>query len=181
MKAIILAAGRGSRMNKGTENKPKCLMKLCGQSLLEYGIKSLLKAGFERGDIAIVTGYKKEQIQVDGIKCFHNPNWAETNMFISLTMAREWLLSQPCVVCYGDICYSADAVKKLRESPAKLTITYFSGYWELWSQRFQNPLDDLETFKLNHGELMEIGQKPSSKEEVQGQYMGCLLYTSRCV
>lgn len=177
MKAIILAAGRGSRMNKGTANSPKCLMKLCGQSLLDYGIRSLLKAGFDKSDIAIVTGYRSERIQVDGVQYFHNARWAETNMFVSLTMAREWLISESCIVCYADICYSADAIRKLRESSANLAITYFTGYWELWSKRFKNPLDDLETFKLEHGELTEIGRKPFTKEEVQGQYMGLVKFT----
>lgn len=177
MKAIILAAGRGSRMNEGTANNPKCLMQLCGQTLLDYGIKSLVKAGFDKSDIAVVTGYKKEMIQVEGVKYFHNAKWAETNMFISLTMAREWLVSQPCIVCYADICYNMNAVKKLRESPASLAITYFTGYWDLWSKRFENPLDDLETFKLHDGELLEIGQKPYTKEDVQGQYMGLIKFT----
>lgn len=177
MKAIILAAGRGSRMNEGTANKPKCLMQLCGQSLLDYGIKSLIKSGFDTSDIAIVTGYKKEMIQVNGVKYYHNANWANTNMFVSLTMAREWLISHPCIVCYADICYSANAVKKLRDSSADLAITYFTGYFDLWSKRFQNPLDDLETFKLDNGELIEIGQKPNTKEEVQGQYMGLIKFT----
>ena len=58
MKAIILAAGRGSRMKNLTDEKPKCLAKLRGKPLLEWQLTSLREAGIE--DIAIVTGYKRE-------------------------------------------------------------------------------------------------------------------------
>jgi len=157
MKAIILAAGRGSRMNEGTANKPKCLMELGGQTLLDYGINSLVKAGFDKGDIGIVTGYKRELIKIDGVRYFHNENWSETNMFVSLTMAREWLTTEPCIMCYADICYNANAVRKLIVSSSDLAVTYFTGYWELWAARFENPLEDLETFKVDGNRLVEIG------------------------
>jgi NDP-sugar pyrophosphorylase family protein len=66
MKAIILAAGRGSRMGDGTANLPKCMMKLWGKTLLEHCLDSLQKAGFLLNDIGIVTGYKSEIIQIKG-------------------------------------------------------------------------------------------------------------------
>ena len=47
MKAIILAAGRGSRMKKLTEDKPKCLIKLNGESLLDSQLRVLSNAGIE--------------------------------------------------------------------------------------------------------------------------------------
>lgn len=177
MKAIILAAGRGSRMNEGTADKPKCLMELGGQTLLEYGIRSLAKAGFDPADIGIVTGYRQELIKVEGVKYFHNADWSRTNMFVSLTMAREWLISEPCIVCYADICYNPKAVRLLRESTADLSVTYFTGFWDLWSARFNNPLDDLETFRLKNGILYEIGLKPEQKDDIQGQYMGLIRFT----
>ena len=58
MKAIILAAGRGSRMKHLTDEKPKCLAKLGGKLLIEWQLEALSAAGIN--EIAIVTGYKKE-------------------------------------------------------------------------------------------------------------------------
>ena len=60
MKAIILAAGRGSRMKKLTNDKPKCLVKLHGKPLLEWQLESMRKSGIS--EIAIVTGYKHEML-----------------------------------------------------------------------------------------------------------------------
>ena len=56
MRAIILAAGRGSRMKKLTEMHPKCLIKFKGKSLLDWQIEAIKKVGIE--NIALVTGTK---------------------------------------------------------------------------------------------------------------------------
>ncbi|MCL2295413.1 MAG: phosphocholine cytidylyltransferase family protein [Spirochaetes bacterium] len=176
MKAIILAAGRGSRMKEGTANLPKCMMKLWGKTLLDHCLESLQKAGFALGDIGIVTGYKSEAIQAHGVHYFHNAEWETTNMFVSLTKAAEWLHREPCVISYSDIVFSPAAVKKLMQSDQEFSITYYTGFWDLWSKRFDDPLNDLETFKMQNKRLFEIGKKPSVKEEVQGQYMGLLKF-----
>jgi len=177
MKAIVLAAGRGSRMESGTANIPKCMMTLGGITLIDRCVDTLKQAGFEASDIGIVTGYKSELIKIDGVKYFHNADWENTNMFVSLTMAEDWLKSEPCIVCYSDIVFSPDVVKLLMTSDSELAITYYTGFWELWSKRFENPLEDIETFKMRAGKLIEIGKKPIDKSEVEGQYMGLLRFT----
>ena len=177
MKAIILAAGRGSRMGEGTANLPKCMMKLWGKTLLEHCLDSLIKAGFLPDGIGIVTGFKNEMIQIKNVKYFHNEDWEKTNMFISLTKAANWLRSEPCIISYSDIVFSPKAIEKLKESTGEISITYYTEYWQLWSKRFDDPLNDLETFKLQNRKLLEIGKKPNSREEIQGQYMGLLKFT----
>ena len=176
MKAIILAAGRGSRMKNLTANGPKCMVKLNGKSLLERQIEALEKAKID--EIAIVTGYKRECIGGHGTKEFHNQQWAKTNMVTSLACAREWLLDEPCIVSYSDIFYEHTAIESLMSEDAYLAITYDPNWLSIWEQRFKNPLSDAETFRLNlEGELIEIGNKPSTTEEIQGQYMGLLRFT----
>ena len=62
MKVIILAAGRGSRLGERTKDRPKCMVEICGKTILERCISSLEEAGIHRDDIAIVTGYGKRSI-----------------------------------------------------------------------------------------------------------------------
>ncbi len=176
MKAIILAAGRGSRMKNLTEECPKCLVELRGLPLLEWQLKSLREAGVD--EIAIVTGYKRELLSGRGLVEFHNPRWAETNMVSSLACAQEWLLAAPCIVSYSDIFYEASAVRSLMACESSLAITYDPQWLRLWEKRFGDPLLDAETFRLNaDGTLAEIGNKPRSVSEVEGQYMGLLRFT----
>lgn len=176
MKAIILAAGRGSRMKDLTDDRPKCLVELRGKPLLEWQLIALKEAGIS--EIAIVTGYKKELLATRGLKEFHNPRWAETNMVSSLACAGEWLKSEPCIVSYSDIFYEASAVTALIESQAKLAVTYDDNWRSLWEKRFGDPLLDAETFRMDENNLLlEIGNKPMTVSEIEGQYMGLLRFT----
>lgn len=178
MKAIILAAGRGSRLGERTKDRPKCMCTLCGKTLLDRCLESLEEAGFSREDTGIVTGYRSEMFSVPGATFFHNEIWEQTNMFCSLTMAESWLKSEPCIVCYSDIVFSAAAVRALADCAAPLAITSYSGFWELWEKRMPNPLEDLETFRVGeNGRLLEIGKKPLAREDIQGQFMGLLRFT----
>jgi len=177
MKAIILAAGRGSRMGNLTHEKPKCLLEIYGKPLIEHQIEALTKGGIE--EIALVTGYKSELLQSYGNHHFHNDEWDKTNMVYSLLCAKEWLSMSDCIVSYADIYYTFEVIKDLVSCPDDIAISYDPNWLELWSKRFKNPLDDAETFKINQdGYLLEIGQKPKTVEEIQGQYMGLLKFNS---
>ena len=176
MKAIILAAGRGSRMKSLTDERPKCLVELRGKPLLEWQLESLRAAGIS--DIAVVTGYKRELLAGRGLSEFHNPRWAETNMVSSLACAESWLQGEPCIVSYSDIFYSPVAVQSLINCEAALAVTYDPNWLQLWTERFGDPLLDAETFRLSATKtLAEIGNKPQSVDDVQGQYMGLLRFT----
>ena len=173
MKAIILAAGRGSRMGELTERKPKCLTMLAGKSLLEWQIKALTSGGVT--EIGIVTGYLADQIKVPGARYFYNGRWDHTNMVSSLQTADIWLQESPAIVTYSDIFYGAEPVNRLINATSDISLTYDPNWLSLWKKRFNDPLTDAETFQINkEGFLVEIGQKPNSLSEVEGQFMGLL-------
>ena len=176
MKAIILAAGRGSRMKELTIDKPKCLLKVKGIPLLERQLYSLKKAGIK--DIAIVTGYKNDMLSKYGLKEFHNERWHETQMFFSLTKAESWLNNFSCIISYSDIFFDSDIVSNLIKDKSDLAISYDKDWLSLWSKRFERPLDDAESFRVNNMDfLTEIGQKVNNIKDISGQYMGLIKTT----
>src|ERR1017187_6755080 len=130
MRAIILAAGRGSRMKSLTDERPKCLVELRGKPLLAWQLGALREAGVD--EIAIVTGYKRELLAGRGLVEFYNPRWAETNMVSSLALAESWLLADTCIVSYADIFYYSSAVRLLIDCTAPLAITYDSNWLVSW-------------------------------------------------
>lgn len=173
MKAIILAAGRGSRMGTLTDNKPKCLVELSGKTLLQWQLDTLRGAGIY--EIGIVRGYLANQLSISDIKFFENIRWKQTNMVVSLECAKEWLLDNTCIVSYSDIVYSIDTVNILNKSYGDIVITYDPNWLKLWKIRFEDPLADAETFCIDDtGKLLEIGNKANSFDEIKGQYMGLL-------
>ncbi|MFZ5427690.1 MAG: NTP transferase domain-containing protein [Thermodesulfobacteriota bacterium] len=109
--AVILAAGRGSRMEELTRLKPKCLLELAGKPLLEWQLAALRAAG--ASGVTVVTGYRGEMIAGYGMNTVENPRWSETNMVSSLLCAAPLLESRECVVTYSDIVYGPSAVRAL--------------------------------------------------------------------
>ena len=174
IKGIILADGRGSRMGSLTSDLPKCRTVLHGKELIYWQLDALKKASID--EVAIIRGYLSETFEFD-LKYFENKRWSETNMVGSLLSASSWLQSNTCITSYSDIVYSSDAVRRLINSSGDIVITYDPKWKELWNKRFKDPLSDAETFKLEGNRVIEIGQKSSSADEIEGQYMGLVKYT----
>lgn len=176
MKAVILAAGRGSRMADATAAKPKCLTNLAGRTLLDLQ-RSALRAGGIR-EHGIVTGYLAEMLDQPSLTSFHNPDWQTTNMVQSLLCAGQWLSNEDCVASYSDIFYPAETVRRLVAAQGKIVVAYDPNWLGLWQARFADPLSDAETFRLDSdARIIEIGARSSSLDDIQGQYMGLLKIT----
>jgi L-glutamine-phosphate cytidylyltransferase len=175
LRCIILAAGRGSRLHDKTYDRPKCLVELAGQSLLGWQLKAMRKAGIK--EIMVVRGYRGEMITGNFI-AIDNANWQNTNMVASLVCAKEWLEYSTCIVSYSDIVYNSSAVEKLMKSSSPLALLYDQNWLELWQKRFDNPLDDAESFAVNENDtITDIGRKGVALAEIHGQYMGLLKFT----
>jgi choline kinase len=159
-----------------TDERPKCFVELHGKTLLEWQLGALREAGVK--DVAIATGYRNDAFTQKDVVYIHNARWSETNMVATLACAKDWLREAPCVVSYSDIVYEPAIVQKLMKAEADVAMTYDTEWLSQWSQRFDDPLSDAETFKLDaHGRLREIGKKPESLADVEGQYMGLLKFT----
>lgn len=178
MRAVVLAAGRGSRLGALVDDRPKCLVELARKPLLNRQIDALRRAGIS--SIAVVRGYLGHTIDIQDITYFENPRWAETNMVMSLAAAMLWLEADDVIVSYADIFYSHQVIRDLAASPGDLAIAYDPCWQNLWTRRFADPLSDAETFRRDeHGNLIEIGRRATRISEIEGQYMGLLRFTPR--
>ncbi|MCL2283813.1 MAG: phosphocholine cytidylyltransferase family protein [Fibromonadales bacterium] len=180
MKAIILAAGRGSRLKFHTQDSPKCLVKLAGLPLLEWQLKAIAEAGIK--DIAVVCGYQAEKIKAlaKSFVAIENSRWEQTNMLSSLLCAAEWAGREECIISYSDIVYSAAHLQALMKNEQCISITYDKQWEKLWKLRLgEDFLLDAETFREENGILKEIGNKPQNVSQVNGQYMGLIKLTPK--
>jgi choline kinase len=171
-RALILAAGFGSRLRPLTDDAPKCLTNLAGESLLARQLRTLRADGIE--DITIVAGHLQQKIDLPGLRKVLNSDYERTNMVSSLFCARELLDgSRDLVVCYGDIVYQRTVLSTLLETDAPVSVAADKGWYDLWKLRMDDPLADAETFKLApDGRLLELGRRPRDLSEIQGQYIG---------
>jgi len=171
MKVVVLAAGRGSRLQNITSDRPKALIDINGKSILKRQIDCFEQAHLS--DLIVVTGYLSKKIYELGLKTAHNGDWKNTEMLSSLMAVDEFLSSSECIICYGDIIFELDAVKKLQLCDADFCVAYDKNWRNLWQKRFENPLEDAESFIIDGDKnILEIGKKVETIEEINGQYMG---------
>ncbi len=179
LKAIILAAGEGSRLRPYTLDRPKCLVEVDGHSLLDRQLAVLATEAIS--PIILIGGYRVEMLERPGIEIRVNQNYAETNMVWTLFCAEDDL-DGDVLLCYGDIVYSREILQALLKSKADIAVAIDLDWESYWRARNENPLDDAETLKLAaDGQILEIGQKPKSLAEIEGQYMGLMRFSAKGV
>lgn len=181
MQALILAAGRGSRLGP---NHPKCLTQLAGRALLNWQIEALRAAGAER--ITLVTGFAAEQLSAyPGLDAtVHHGDWAQTGPVASLAAGLDALDGRSdWLIAYADCLWHPDWIARLRTARLDLALPCDCAFASLWQARFPNPLSDAETLRMqpcgDHWRLLEIGQRAESLEDIQAQFMGLLRVRGR--
>ena len=154
MNVWILAAGRGSRLNQLTEERPKCLVELMGRPLLDWQLESLRAGGAAR--IGMVVGYHRDLIDRPEIEFIENPRWPETNMVYSLCCAEAAFGESPFLVSYSDILYPPETAANLIACDADIAITYDRQWESLWRTRMEDPLADAETFRCDENNIASV-------------------------
>jgi choline kinase len=115
VRAIILAAGRGSRLGALTVDSPKCLLEFGGKPLLEWQLDALSEAGI--AEIVVIVGFNARLVETmlegrPNVRTLHNPFYEVADNLASLWMARE-LFEGDVLVLNGDTLVSADIVRRL--------------------------------------------------------------------
>tara|TARA_Y100000389_G_C17423712_1_gene498271 strand:+ start:191 stop:955 length:765 start_codon:yes stop_codon:yes gene_type:complete len=178
-KVILLVAGEGKRLRPYTLDRPKCMVEINNVSLIDRQLKILKAEGLN--DILMIGGYKADMLKTKDTKLKINPRYHETNMVWTLFSAEEDLEGD-LIVSYGDIVYSQDILQNLLKSNSDIAVTIDKDWESYWAARNENPLDDAETLKLREdGTIFEIGKKPKSLDEIDGQYMGLMKFSQKGV
>jgi choline kinase len=177
VRALILAAGRGARLRPLTDDRPKCLVRLGGRTLLDWELAALRAAGID--DVAIVTGWRGARVRRRGLVRFRNRAWRRTDMVASLLCARRWLAEGPCLVAYGDSVHHPAVLRRLAAADHDVAIAYDTGWGALWRARFARPEEDAESLRVVRGRVRAIGGRLRHCEDADGQFMGLFRLTPR--
>ncbi|MFH1381501.1 MAG: phosphocholine cytidylyltransferase family protein, partial [Chloroflexota bacterium] len=117
-KAIILAAGIGSRLTPFTEHTPKCLAPINGVPILHNMLTNLSNSGVE--ETVIIVGYLKEKIydsigaSFNGMKVSYieSDRYANTNNIYSLWLAREHL-TEDVILLESDVFFERSLLDRM--------------------------------------------------------------------
>jgi histidinol-phosphate/aromatic aminotransferase/cobyric acid decarboxylase-like protein/choline kinase len=119
MQALMLAAGKGSRLGKYTKDNTKCMLEINGKRLIDYTIENLKKVGIDK--LIMVVGYKKENVinylgnEYKGVKIeyIENPKYNTTNNIYSLYLAKEKLIEDDTILLESDLIFEGKILDKL--------------------------------------------------------------------
>lgn len=156
MKAIIIAAGAGTRFGKITLKKPKPLIQIYGKPLIKWVMDSLILGGVS--EIYIVIGYKGDQIKRElgnkykgiNIHFINNPVWEKGNL-TSLYIARSYMNTNEFILSMSDHLFDPAIVRLIVEKNSKTTVLLAV------DRKYQQTSDDMKVLvKNNH--IKDIGK-----------------------
>lgn len=173
MKAVILAAGQGTRIRSVHGEHPKCLIEVDNTTILDHQLEALSMAGID--DVAIVVGYEKEQI-IEHVKSrkpsvtqrvsfFENPAFAITNNIYSLWLALDWLRGESFIVLNADVVFDPEILSAAVRLSAPISMIV-------------DPLWRDETMKvIIRGDRVIQMSKKIPREEFSGTYIGITVFS----
>jgi L-glutamine-phosphate cytidylyltransferase len=172
MRAIILAAGRGSRLNGHVHEGPKALLRVGNASLIGRQILVLRQAGIR--EIAVVVGCEADAVRQHcgaGITYVQNTEYATTNSLYSLWMARPLLLDG-CVVLNCDVLFHPQLLHDL------LTARHDAALMLAYRTPEDPPFGDEEMkVKVRGGRVVDMS-KAMDPSEADGENVGVLRFDS---
>lgn len=120
MKAVILAAGRGTRLGTLTADKPKCLLKFGNETILERQCRMLSKLGLAPEDLLVVTGYKAELLEKGDYRVIFNDRFYNTDNAYSLGLALQAIAKskEDVLVLDGDLVFEQEVLDAAAKAPA---------------------------------------------------------------
>jgi choline kinase len=132
--ALLLLAGRGSRLQEFTQETPKCLVQVNGKTILERMLANLEAYGIAK--VIMVVGYQREKIinAVNGkrpnldIQFVVNSEWDKTNNIVSLYMAKDYL-NEDFLLIEGDIVAEQESLFLL-DAPNLMALDHFQDFMD---------------------------------------------------
>lgn len=117
-KAVILAAGRGTRLGARSDETPKCLLPVAGKALLDHHLDALAGAGVD--DVTVVCGFEARRVMAHAAgRCRFvvNDRYASTNSIVSLHMAGPHVRGEAFLFQNADVLYAPELVRRFVGAP----------------------------------------------------------------
>ena len=177
MKAIILAAGQGTRLKKYTENLPKGMLNFMGKTIIERQIEIYRDCGID--DIIIIKGYAGDKIKYSGIKYYMNEDFASTNMVETLLKAKNEF-NDDVIVSYSDILFEPELLRKMISAKGDFNCAVDDNWKEYWQKRYGKIDFDTESLAIDSNDnITELGLENPPIEKIDARYIGILKFSKK--
>ena len=178
MKAIILAAGEGSRMGKLTQNIPKPLVKVNGKSIIERQL-SILKQN-KILDVIIITGPHNEKFNFKNVVYLIDLDHKKHDTLGSLMTARDYM-NDEIITTYADQIFEEKILKSMTEFTGDIGIAVDLDWEKNYVNRDQHPKSEAENVLINGNEILELRKNISECKENEkiGECLGLMKFSRK--
>jgi choline kinase len=178
MRAVIIGAGRGSRLGPATEEIPKTLVEVMGRPMLDWVLDALYEAGFERKDVVFVCGYAEQVVRsrYPEFTYVKNADWEHNNILLSLLYARKYL-ADGFLSTYADIVYEGSIVRGLLASAHDIALACDTAWRRRYVARYQHPESDAEKLRAAGSRVVQLSRHIPS-EQADGEFIGVMKLTA---
>ncbi|HEX8522720.1 MAG TPA: NTP transferase domain-containing protein [Tepidisphaeraceae bacterium] len=178
MRAIIIGAGRGSRLKAMTDNQPKCYAHVAGKRILDWTIHAFDGAGLRDNKI-FIGGYQIDQIRRDySLFTFaHNADWMNNNILASLFHAEQYMAGG-FVCAYSDILFRDSVVRDALNHPGDIVLCVDTHWRDRYADRSQHPEGDAEKVIVEADRVLRIHRDLPS-DQAHGEYIGVAKFSPR--
>lgn len=176
MQAIIIGAGRGSRLMPTTTDSPKCFAEVGGQRILDWTVRAFRENGIDR--ITFIGGYRIDCVRDDypELAFRHNTDWENNNILASLLYAED-LMDEPFLCCYSDILFTAKIVSDVLACDADIALGVDTGWLARYEQRTEHPSDDAEKVTVRNGQVTRV-HREIVEGDAYGEYIGLTKFST---
>ena len=173
MKAIVIAAGEGSRMGKLTKNIPKPLVLVNGKSIVERQLSILKQNGIL--DIIIITGPHHEKFNIKNVVYVNDLDYKKHDTLSSLMIARDYV-NDEIIITYADQIFDEKIMESINNFSGDIGIAVDLDWEKNYVNRDQHPKSEAENVLINGNEILEIRKNISEckKNEKIGECLGLM-------
>ena len=176
MKAIIIAAGDGTRIAKEFKDIPKSLIPINGQTIFERQ-----KYVFGKNDISefiVITGpeHKFKDMDVKYIKDYANKHH---DILGSLLVAKEYFKGN-IIISYSDILFEEEIIKQLIAAKGDIVIAIDLNWKKEYENRTEHTVLEAENVLINDkGEISTIKKNIDDNDKIVGEFLGLIKMTEK--
>ncbi len=183
MKAILLAAGIGSRIRPLTDDKPKCLLEVNGRTILQNMLENVIAVGMT--EVIVITGYLEEQIKAYitehfptlNVTYIRNEKYLDTNTGYSLMLTKDAVNGDSFIKFDADVIFEKEILQKLVDSDYETALCL--------DKNINLEAEEVKAIATPEGRVLEVGKKldpaKSAGESIGiekiGKEAAALLYT----
>jgi phosphoenolpyruvate phosphomutase len=183
VKVVIPAAGSkiDDSLKTLLEDRPVGMLDINGRPLIQRNVDTLNKVGIR--DVSVVVGYKRENVDIKGVKIIENPDYETKGLMYSIIKGADEPADRNIIV-YSDIVFDQELIRKLLRKEEDIILVVDRTYKKTHVRNKElelvlterSPLDNLRTINVNRNDkILKIGKHlPESEGHYEFMGIACL-------